>query len=353
MPVDQKVGIAVLCHPPHFKYLADHLDSIKRSLGKRRYPVTVLSTQTDQQHIPIVQSIVAQSGIDNIELVATAKALTIGAGRNALLRYTNSEWLILTDADTTFSSDYFDQLENYFTKLDLQHVVALCGGIGINKTSALGLYESIMDLASLVSKLEGRKHNVFSPVFAEHDGQIADIASKMNAQFLAFDGQPTHCIQGFNQIVNRSLALSIGGYDPAMVSAEDRDMANNIRLHGGRIVFAPRCVVNHNYEFTLADIARRKFIHGFWCERVRIKYGAAPDIANPHSVQRWLKYFSKSIAPPFPYKTTSLGRFYFLMAFLCNFAGCMQGEITSSENALSEQTIAKKRNFLLRCGHER
>mgnify|MGYP001568524265 CR=1 FL=1 len=308
--------VFTIVHPPYFKFLDGHLDSIKHSLGERTNKVYLLSTQTEKSDQSKLESIVSGSKID-VTLESTPEKSTIGSSRNRIFRKGNSDWAVFLDADIMVNGDYFENLEGCIEKYG-KHASGLAGGIGTSDSSRFGLYEGAMDLRVYLRNL-----NISREEFEYLNQRLnfQDLALGNEIEFYrrarealkGYEGQSTTAFQGFNQIIKREDLEGLGGFDERFWSAEDRELGLRFNREGKKIVFTPSIWVNHDYNFNLGDILRRKKIHGVWYGELRRKFPEEEKLQM--GARRWGRNFMRSFNPPEPFRGID-GRVYFTLAFL-------------------------------------
>ena len=137
--------------------------------------------------------------------------------------------------------------------------------------------------------------------------------SETKAKLMGYEGKQIRAFQGFNQIVKKEDLDEVGGFDEKFWSAEDRELGVRFLRKNKKIIFTPSIWAEHNYEFKLQDILKRKRIHGWWYGELRRKYPDEKSLIMKKS--RWLKNFIRFINPPEPFRGIN-GRIYYLSSFL-------------------------------------
>lgn len=320
------LSIATICHPPYFKYLPQHLQSIQKAMAGRDIPVFLLNSQMDNGHERRFQRIMSDLHDVDVAVVSTDEHLPIGAARNRLFDRTSTAWTLFLDSDITLAPDYFHELERFFGSYSLKNVKGLAGGIGLRDATVLGRYEGLMDVVALVGKVEGIDRRVYEELFRsvipalENNNREQHLWQNLWNDLGRYEGQRIRYMQGFNQLLHRDVRYRLGGFDDKFASAEDRDVAATILRHGHDILFAPRSIGFHVYNFDQQDIIRRKKTHGKWSAKFRFKHRDRPDVVDQYDWRKWMGYARTTINPPFPFNSSIAGRWYYLASFLA-YAG--------------------------------
>ncbi len=114
-------------------------------------------------------------------------------------------------------------------------------------------------------------------VQAEYEQKFARLSRK---PFIDF-------IDGFSAAFRRKVFMDEGGYDESFTvpSVEDREFSLRLSKSGGRMVFNPRAVVDHEHVSTFGGYLAKKFKYGKWGVRLLRKMPArfAGDDHTPHS----------------------------------------------------------------------
>jgi len=87
-----------------------------------------------------------------------------------------------------------------------------------------------------------------------------------------------------NMAVRRMAALAVGGFDEAMLSAEDADFCYRVlRAYPGEIAYRAGAMLFHRSRPTAAELRRQAWVYGEGVARLYLRY---PDILpwNPRRV---------------------------------------------------------------------
>jgi GT2 family glycosyltransferase len=82
-----------------------------------------------------------------------------------------------------------------------------------------------------------------------------------------------------NLALPADLYWTVGGFDPAFRTSEDRDLCDRCARAGFALVHAPAAVIYHRHTLTLAGFWRQQFGYGrgaYRFHRARVKRGAGP-----------------------------------------------------------------------------
>jgi hypothetical protein len=94
-----------------------------------------------------------------------------------------------------------------------------------------------------------------------------------------------------NMGVRRSAALAVGGFDVAMLTAEDADFCHRVRLKfSGPIAYRSGATVLHRSRPTAAELRRQAWVYGEGIARLYLRY---PDLL-PWDAHRVVRVAMKS-----------------------------------------------------------
>jgi GT2 family glycosyltransferase len=315
------LSVSVLCHPGHLRHLGENLRSLETALAGRGVLCILFNNGADKKYIEKAESLVSGIGIKNLKTVFSRENLPIAEARNRIARACHSEWILFNDADTTFPAEYFDAVEKNAELLDKPDIWAICGGIRARDATRWGSFEAAMDLVALTGALATKKTYFFQEA-ANSPASVKDFYAQRQADALQRRGEDIYSLQAFNQIVRRRVFTEHGGVPPEFISADDRALAAKIWRMGKRIVFLPQAYVEHRYDFSLAQILKRKHTHGVWGQRVRRRYlGTSPAVRRLGASDFAEHYAGMVFKPPAPFKNSLSGRFYYFTTSLAYEAG--------------------------------
>jgi GT2 family glycosyltransferase len=144
----------------------------------------------------------------------------IAAARNLGACIAETPWLLFTDADVTFASDYFERLQR---RTDA-HADAYFG-----------------------AKQSQQAYAAYYRWFVR--GQ----------RLMAWMGVPA--VSGSNFLVRRSAFLAVGGFDETLPCNEDSELGWRLTRRGYKVVFAPELIVYERDHRRLRRGAVRKTAH--------------------------------------------------------------------------------------------
>ena len=251
--------IVIITHPPFFKYIPDLLKSINLNNAKS---IKLFSSLTNNSDANEIRSLIKKNyNKNNLDLIISSKPSTIAKSRTQMAKKCTGDWIVFIDSDIILNKEYFPTLEKIIPSLK-KNTVAIAGGIDINLSTKYGFWEGYADMRVYYNGVLDSKYN-FDPF---------SITKSLRSNLKKFSGCETKYLQGYNHVIKRSFLKKISYYDVKFWSAEDREMACNIRSKGFSIQLFPELAALHNYNFSLRDIIRRKRIHGYWYTRLRKKY---------------------------------------------------------------------------------
>ncbi|MBL7059301.1 glycosyltransferase [Candidatus Pacearchaeota archaeon] len=321
--------IFILTHPPYFKFLKQHLESIDYALGDRNTPVYLLAVKTSDEEETQLRNILKEVDLP-LELKVEKEGVTIGKSRNLLSSQGNSDWAIFLDSDTRICEDYFEQLENtigiYGKTSD-----AFAGGIGTLESSKYGLYEGIMDLRVYLDKLKIPRQE-FNQLLDSFDydllinGNEKKFYTSVKEKLSHLTGKETFALQGFNQVIKRETLTELGGFAENLWSAEDREMALRLNALGKTVTFIPQLWIDHLYDFSLKDIMRRKKIHGRWYAQI-YREENEDYLTDLPVLKLLIEKLARSLKPHKPFNRNLNGRIYSAVATFCYVGSFMKSQI--------------------------
>ncbi|MDX1949866.1 MAG: glycosyltransferase family 2 protein [Rickettsiales bacterium] len=324
-----KIGISTISHPPCIPYLLAHLEAIKEAISRSGFddiPVSLFVSQTTEDHEETINYIASKVGLKNLNTSFLRRPSTIGESRNLSIKnITNdTEWVIVTDSDTKMRPDYIINLNSYLDEFDLENVGALCGTVGIMKATQVGLYEAYMEANVVATRVHGCTTDDFNLIFGKNRNlPIKSAINNNSSRVLSkFAGNECEMLQGYNHVISYK-TFQERGYNPKYGSAEDREMMAYIRSTGNKILFAPKCQIDHDFDISFEQMMRRKTVHGRWAQLVREEYAQhGENIFGKPEISQWMEA-DKIDATQFPYETAE-GRTYLTAARIAYSYGNME-----------------------------
>ena len=110
------------------------------------------------------------------------------------------------------------------------------------------------------------------------------------------DPEKAYFFSSNNMLVPKKLFRSIKGFDETMRTAEDRDLCDRLYLEKHRLVYAPRAIVYHAHDLTLATFFKQHFDYGrgaYTFHQKRRERGAGPfhiDLNFHLNLRNWLNH---------------------------------------------------------------
>lgn len=313
--LDLSLTVATLTHEAYSIHLAWHLKSLKVANRAHKYPVLIFVNGASASYTEHVRKLAAEILHDGFEVHTCEHMLPIAAARDEILNLCITDYIFFTDGDTNVDDDYFFNLDDYRKDPKFSNSFAFVGGIEVADANSWGQLEGILDITAILGGAEGIQKDFFESRFYFSNPQDCNqVIRELHETSDAYCFSPMKSLHSFNMILCTAIARQVGGFDRRFITADDREISAALRSSGIKIHFLPRCVVAHIYKFSLRRILLRKFAHGFWGQRIRIKYWENMTVARRLGVKGYLKYYWSILSPPEPFRSTLRGRAYFLMA---------------------------------------
>lgn len=151
-----------------------------------------------------------------------------GMARNLGAEHAKGKLLLFTDADCVPAPDWIEKMTAPFTDPD---VIGICG---IVRTRQRGLTARFIQL--------------------EYDHRYRNVARHTRIDF----------VNTGTAAYRREVFLQCGGFDPALLGAEDMEFSYRLAGQGHRLIFAPQAVVHHRHPTSILEYAGRKCHYGYW-----------------------------------------------------------------------------------------
>jgi len=201
------------------------LESLSRlDYPRDRFEVFVVDDGSTPSLQPVVVCFFDQLDVTLLTQTHTCPA----AARNAGAKKARGEFLAFVDDDCMPSPDWLQKLANRFDK-NPDHAI---GGRTLKSPS-----EEIYSTTS---------HIILDVVYAYYNG------SNDQAPFFA----------SCNLAMPADQFRSIGGFDPAFIISEDRDLCDRWLSHDFGMTYAPEALVYHNHPLTFYTFWRRYINYG-------------------------------------------------------------------------------------------
>jgi cellulose synthase/poly-beta-1,6-N-acetylglucosamine synthase-like glycosyltransferase len=310
--------VCTIVHPAFLPMLKGHLESIEvaQRATQLEIPIKLLLSycKTPSDHEAFTD-VIKDFPTLKIESFVHKERLTCAEARNYLFSQVNTDWCVFFDADVLLQSDYFKELNKALASLnDNPKVKAIAGGMGAWGLSAWGYNEYLMDMYAYYGKIENIniKDLDLNTLVVTPDLPINS--------FSILNLRKTYYLQGYNQIIHKTMYTEHGGYDNSYFGAEDREMAARIYSLGFEIRLVPYAMVCHYFDFSKQDVARRKYGHGYYSAKFRDKYRDLHILHYERGFKKWFKYFLTLVKPPKTFRSWNSYKYY-QFAFWTYFFG--------------------------------
>ena len=151
-----------------------------------------------------------------------------GAARNLGAEHAKGELLLFTDVDCIPAPDWIEKMTAPFADPD---VMGVCGVV---RTRQRGLVPRFVQL--------------------EYEHRYRNVARHTRIDFVN-TGAAAY---------RREIFLQSGGFDPALLGAEDMEFSYRLAGQGHRLIFASQAIVYHPHPTSILAYARRKCHYGYW-----------------------------------------------------------------------------------------
>ncbi|MCA9307900.1 hypothetical protein KC980_00135 [candidate division WWE3 bacterium] len=319
---DAKIKVNLIVHPAYTMFLdsfLNHIEVALRHANRENCPISILlSYCQNPKKSKEFRDIVSNHNNLNITTYIESERMTCGGARNYLFSKEPAEWNIFTDVDILFHKNYFVEVLNCIKKLETENrtdVMGLAGGIGCWGDTKWGYYEYLNEMKAYYGKADTCKemtqYKEFAIIFPNTN--IGILENLQKNKYIKY-------FQGYNQILHKKVLTNLGGFDSKFFGAEDREVAARILHHKGKIIFIPQALVYHYFRFTLRDILRRKYGHGYYSAKFRNTYSKMGLYET--GFRKWRKILSTLIVIPLDYRTL-LGVIYYIPSTMCYFIGSL------------------------------
>ena len=152
------------------------------------------------------------------------------AARNQGVQVSQGDILLFTDADCAPTPDWIERL------IEPLHASEVAGAKGVYRTRQRELVARFVQL--------------------EYEDKYARMSCRDRIDF----------VDTYSAAYRRHVFLANGGFDTVFptASVEDQEFSFRLARKGYRLLFAPRAVVYHRHDVSLAEYWRRKFHIGYW-----------------------------------------------------------------------------------------
>jgi lipopolysaccharide/colanic/teichoic acid biosynthesis glycosyltransferase/GT2 family glycosyltransferase len=193
-----------------------------QSMSRDRYEVIVVDDGSTDRTAEVARRY-------GVQLIRQSNAGP-AAARNRGVQAAQGDILLFTDADCAPAPDWIERLTEPFRAPEV------AGAKGVYRTRQKELVARFVQL--------------------EYEGKYARMSRRDHIDFV-----DTH-----SAAYRRHVFLANSGFDTVFptASVEDQEFSFRLARKGYRLVFAPRAVVYHRHDTTLAEYWRRKFRIGYW-----------------------------------------------------------------------------------------
>ncbi len=308
MHAKSKYSVCTIVHHAFLDLLEKHLESLEDALAgvHTQVPIKLLLSyyKTDLEEQNFINIISKHPKLD-IQHFTLVQRLTCAEARNYLFQHISTDWCVFFDSDVTLSKEYFIELDRVLSSThNLTDIKALAGGMGTWGTTDWGYNEYLMDMYAYYGKAEGIDIKKLD---------LTKYATTLNEEmpdYSQLSMRKMHYLQGYNQIVHRTMYTDYGGYDNSYFGAEDREMAARIYNNGFEIRLVPQLLVYHYFNFSRNDVCRRKYGHGYYSAKFRDKYRNLKLIYYERGWLKWLKYFGTLFFVPVTFRSWNRYKYY-------------------------------------------
>lgn len=318
-------SVNLILHKGFLKFLPDCLNSISNSQDAYQKTVQVnllfSNYESDLDEV-YIQELADKFGNLDLKLFFNKDKLTIAQARNYLASQSDAKWLVFWDVDIRPDPQFFCSLETAIAKVgNSDNIAGIAGGIGTWHNSEWGYFEYLMDMYAYYGKIDSVSIGSIDLGNPAHFKKIViDRDTGGKYPYISY-------FQGFNQIVKKEVLEEIGNFDPSFWGAEDRELAARMICSGYRIIFVYDCLVEHYYNFTLGDIAKRKIAHGFYSSKFRRKFKS--HAKYPLGINKWIRYFLTLFFPPVTFRKSPKHYVYYQVAFWTYLFGSIKYHFNS------------------------
>lgn len=219
-----------------------------QTMPRHHYEIVVVDDGSSDGTCQVVGQYVRRDESPTVQLIRQAHQ-GAAAARNAGAYAAQGDIIVFLDSDCVPAPDW---LENLVAPLAWDDVV---GGSGYVRTRQRSLLPRFVQL--------------------EYDERYERVAQR---EYIDFISSATAAYQ-------REAFIEAGGFDTAMLGAEDVDLSFRLAGAGRKLVFVPDAVVYHTHPETLQAYVIRKFKYAFWRANVYGRYPrkVADDSRTPHT----------------------------------------------------------------------
>ena len=210
-------------------------------------------------------------GIDWITVVTHERNRGLAAARTTGLERAGADWVAFTDDDCLPAPDWAEQL----CAAAARHRRAFAVGGPVSAVRTGGLINDYLLAKPPLAPLElglledaGFMHRLRQYV------RRSAAAPEDNDSERAVASLP-----GANMAVNKERCTRLGSWDEAFVfGGEEEELFRRAGEQGLPVIYAPGPRVDHAFDNTLTDLARRSYLYGRGNERLQAKHGGLPTL---------------------------------------------------------------------------
>ncbi|MFT4165614.1 MAG: glycosyltransferase [Microlunatus sp.] len=210
-------------------------------------------------------------GIDWITVITHERNRGLAAARTTGLENARAAWVAFTDDDCLPAPDWAEQL----CAVAARHPDAFAVGGPVSAVRTGGLINDyllanpplaplelgLLESAGFVHRLrEYVRRSAAAPEDNESERAVASLP-------------------GANMAVNKERCTQLGSWDEAFVfGGEEEELFRRAGEQGLSVIYAPGPRIEHVFDNTLTDIARRNYLYGRGSERLQAKHGGLPTL---------------------------------------------------------------------------
>ena len=167
--------------------------------------------------------------------IYTINPPTVAAVRNYLAERASGRWLLFLDADTQLTPAWRNAVKSVLTEDELHEYTA---------------FSTVPIMGGAGWKLNFVRKHWFGYITGGRTDQLRQ-------------GQDRRHLSGAHILIHRALFDYCGWFDEGLVTGEDVDLTQRIKLRGGSVVVSPDfCVVHQDYPKTVKAFFKREVWHG-------------------------------------------------------------------------------------------
>ena len=210
-------------------------------------------------------------GVDWITVVTHERNRGLAAARTTGLERARAAWVAFTDDDCLPAPEWAEQL----CALAARHSDAFAVGGPVSAVRAGGLINDYLLAKPPLAPLE---LGLF-----EGAGFIHRLREYLRRSAAAPEDNDSEravaSLPGANMAVNKERCTQLGSWDEAFVfGGEEEELFRRAGEQGLPVIYGTGPRVDHVFDNTLTDLARRSYLYGRGSERLQAKHGGLPTL---------------------------------------------------------------------------